>query len=123
MIRTICSLIFLAAATAATPAIAETLHLHSSYAVAGTNPNGSKYAGTADIKVVSDATFTIQWRIGGSTINGFGMRMNDALSATYMLNGQPGLVIYEVSKDGTLSGLWAIRGQDGNGTENLTPRD
>src|ERR1700676_3298201 len=109
MIRTLCSLVFLAVATAA--ANAETLHLSSTYAVSGTNPDGSKYAGTADVRVISDATFSIQWKIGGSTINGFGMRMNEALSATYMLNGQPGLVIYEVAKDGTWSGLWAIRGQ------------
>jgi hypothetical protein len=120
MIRILCTLAFLAVATAAN---AETLTLHSTYNVAGTNPNGSKYTGTADVKVISDATFSIQWKIGGSTINGFGMRMNEALSATYMLNGQPGLVIYQVSKDGTWSGLWAIRGQDGNGTEQLTPRD
>jgi hypothetical protein len=120
MIRTICSLIFLAVATAAG---AETPQLHSTYDVVGTNPNGSKYAGTVDVKVISDATFAIRWTIGGSTINGFGMRMNDAVTATYTISGQPGLVIYEVAKDGTLSGLWAIRGQDGNGTERLTPRN
>jgi hypothetical protein len=51
------------------------------------------------------------------------MRMNDALSATYTINGQPGLVIYKVDGNGTLNGLWAVRGRDGSGTERLTPRN
>jgi hypothetical protein len=50
------------------------------------------------------------------------MRMNDALAATYAINGEPGLVIYKVEGDG-LDGLWAIRGHNGNGTEHLTPRN
>jgi hypothetical protein len=50
------------------------------------------------------------------------MRMNDSLAATYMIDGDPGLVIYRVDGDG-LSGVWAIRGHDGAGTEHLTPRD
>jgi hypothetical protein len=66
--------------------------------------------------VISDATFTIKWTIR------FGMRMNDSLAATYMFDGDPGLVIYRVDGDG-LSGVWAIRGHDGAGTEHLTPRD
>ncbi len=104
------------------PAGAETLRMASKYDVAGTNPDGSKYKGTASVEVISDATFTIVWSVGGSTIKGFGMRMNDALAATYAINGEPGLVIYKVQGDG-LDGLWAIRGHNGNGTEHLTPRN
>ena len=74
------------------PANAETLTLSSTYSVAGTNPDGSKYTGTAAVKVVSDATFTIKWTVGSSVYTGFGMRMNDALAATYMIDGEPGLV-------------------------------
>ena len=49
--------------------------------------------------------------------------MNDVLAATYTIKDQPGLVIYQVDDKGVLDGLWAIRGQNGNGTERLTPRD
>jgi hypothetical protein len=49
------------------------------------------------------------------------MRMNDALAATYTINGKPGLVIYKVDDSGVLDGLWAIRGDNGDGTERLTP--
>jgi hypothetical protein len=51
------------------------------------------------------------------------MRMNDTLAATYLVNGEPGLIIYQVGDNGVLSGLWAIRGQNGNGTDRLTPRN
>jgi hypothetical protein len=120
MLRTSLTLLFLAVAL---PASAETLKLASSYSVAGTNADGSKYIGTATVSVISDATFTIQWSIGSSTYTGFGMRMNETLAATYTLNGSPGLIMYEVDDDGVLDGLWAIRGQNGNGTERLTPRN
>ena len=120
MIRTICTFVFLAVATIAVRA--EPLALHSKYDAVGTNPDGSKYTGTATIKIISDATYTIQWTIDGAAYKGFGMRMNDSLAATYMIDGEPGLVIYRVDGDG-LNGVWAIRGHDGAGTEHLTPRD
>jgi hypothetical protein len=31
---------------------------------------------------------------------GFGMRMNDSLAATYMIGGDPGLIIYKVDDSG-----------------------
>src|SRR5690242_11445331 len=37
---------------------ADTLTLAPKYDVVGTNPNGSKYAGTVTIEVISDTTFT-----------------------------------------------------------------
>ena len=117
MIRLFCTLVFLAVAS---PAGAEALTLASKYNATGTNPDGSKYTGTASVKVISESTFAIKWTIGGSTYEGFGMRMNDSLSATYMIDGEPGLVIYRVDGDG-LTGIWAIRGHDKVGTEHLRP--
>jgi hypothetical protein len=119
MIRAILVLAFLAIGF---PAIADTLTLASKYEAVGTNPDGSKYKGTVRVKVVSDTTFTIEWLIGTETYEGFGMRMNDALAAPYMINGEPGLVLYKVDGNG-LHGLWTIRGHDGSGTETLLPRD
>jgi hypothetical protein len=99
---------------------ADSMTLASRYDVSGTNPDGSKYSGTASVKVISDTTFTIKWDIASSAYEGFGMRLNDTLSATYTIDGEPGLVTYKV--DG-INGLWAIRGHNGSGTEHLTPRD
>jgi hypothetical protein len=116
--RLLCAIVFLAAAMAAH---AETLQLAHQYDVAGTNPNNSKYTGTVTVNVISDTTFAIEWRIGGKTYKGFGMRMNDALAATYTISGEPGLVIYNVDDKGVMRGLWAVRGENGSGTEVLTP--
>ena len=108
----------------AMPALADdNLTLASTYDEVGTNADGSKYTGTATVEIISDTTFSIRWKIGSTTYSGFGMRMNDSLAATYMVNGQPGLIIYKVGEGGTLSGLWAIRGQNGSGTDRLTPRN
>jgi len=49
MIRTIVTFAFILVAIAAR---ADTLTLASKYDVVGTNPNGSKYAGTATIEVI-----------------------------------------------------------------------
>ncbi|MGD1037230.1 MAG: hypothetical protein ABR878_08535 [Roseiarcus sp.] len=118
MIRAVATFAFLVLAAAAS---AEPLTLASKYDAVGTNPDGSKYQGTATVQILSDTTFAIQWLINGSTYKGFGMRRNDALAATYTIDGEPGLVIYRVDGDG-LDGVWAIRGESGNGTEHLTPR-
>jgi hypothetical protein len=104
------------------PARAEPLHLASHYAANGSNPDGSHYTGNADVTVISDTTFSIVWKIEGQRYEGFGMRLNDALAATYMINGEPGLIIYKVEGNG-LTGAWAIRGHDGVGTEHLRPLD
>jgi hypothetical protein len=120
MVRTFCAFVLLVVATMAR---ADTLTLHSAYAAAGTNPDGSSYTGTVNIKVISDKTFTIHWKIGDETYDGFGMRNGDALAATYTLNGEPGLIIYRVEEGGALNGFWVVRGKDNGGTEKLTPSD
>ena len=118
--RALLALIALGLATLS--AQADTLTLASSYKAAGKNPDGSAYTGTVTLKVISDTTYTIEWKIGDSVLKGFGMRQGDTLAATYMLDGQPGLVMYKVQQGGTLSGTWAIKGESGSGSEVLTPR-
>lgn len=120
MTRILAALVLVVVATFAR---ADTLVLHSNYAAAGSNPDGSTYSGTVAIKVISDKTFTIHWKIGDETYDGFGMRNGDALAATYTLDGEPGLVIYRVIEGGVLDGFWVVRGKDKGGTERLTPSD
>jgi len=120
MLRTLFVFIFLAFTTFAR---ADVLTLHKTYNAAGTNPDGSTYSGTVTIKVISDKTFTIHWKIDDETYDGFGMRNDDALAATYTLDGEPGLVIYKVGAGGVLNGFWVVRGKNKGGTERLTPGD
>src|ERR1700742_2891417 len=87
-------------------AVPGTMTLAQHYNVSGTNPNGSHYAGTVDVEVISTTTFLVAWHIGSGTSSGFGMRMGDTISATYMLNNQPGLIIYRADGAGGFKGIW-----------------
>jgi hypothetical protein len=120
LLRTLCTLSTLALLAVALPAKADPLNLASQYEASGTNPDGYKYTGTANVTIISDTTYTIVWKIAGATYEGFGMRLNDSLAATYTIDGDPGLIIYKVDGDG-LTGAWAIRGHNGVGTEHLRP--
>ncbi len=92
------------------------------YIVAGTNLNGSPYAGEARITLISETTCEIEWVTGGTSSVGICMRNGPAFAAGYVLGDAVGLVIYQIMDDGTLDGLWTIAGQEGTGTEILTPK-
>jgi hypothetical protein len=99
---------------------AEAQNIGGRYRIEGTNPNGSRYAGTAVVTLTSDTTCRIVWDTGG-TSNGICMRNGDTFAAGYVLQGKPGLVIYRLSGDGSMRGIWTIAGEGGAGTENLYP--
>ena len=85
----------------------------------GTNPNGSAYAGTADITQTSASTCRIAWHVG-SEWQGICMLSGDVFAAAYMSGNSRGLLIYHRQPDGRLSGEWTI-GAGANGTETLIP--
>ena len=91
------------------------------YAVSGTNFNGSHYSGTAQI-TASGSGCRITWQTGSTSSSGICMLANKAFAASYLLQGQQGLVVYELQSNGSLKGWWTIAGQTGVGTENLYPR-
>ena len=103
----------------ALPAAAQ--DIGGTYNVDGTNFNGSAYGGTAEITLTSQTTCIIEWTTGGTTSQGICMRNDDSFAAAYVLGDKTGLVVYKVADDGSMHGLWTIAGQDGNGTEVLTP--
>ena len=106
----------------AVAAHADTLMLAPKYDVVGTNPDGSNYAGTATIEVISDKTFTIRWDTGSSVLEGFGMRMSDWSPRLIPIESAPGLIIYKVDDRGVLNGLWSIRGRDEHRNGAATPQ-
>jgi hypothetical protein len=117
MMRTAIAATFLAA-TFATGALAA--DVGGKYEVRGTNPNGSKYKGTAEIEITSNTTCRITWNVGTDS-SGICMRNGIALAAGYVLGDKVGLVIYEIRDDGTLDGIWTVADEDGSGTEILIP--
>ena len=113
-------IITIALALAGATAAASAQDIGGIYLVEGTNLDGSAYEGTAEIMLTSETTCEIVWDTG-SVSNGICSRNGNAFAAAYVLEDVVGLVIYQVQSDGTLDGLWTIAGQEGVGTETLTP--
>jgi len=105
------------AAGVATAAAAQSIA--GRYEVHGTNPNGSTYAGTAEITQTSESTCRIAWHVG-SEWRGICMLNGGAFAAAYHSGNTSGLLIYRRGGDGTLSGVWTV-GAGANGTETLIP--
>lgn len=95
--------------------------LSGTYDVAGTNPAGAAYAGTAEIAQTPEAC-VIVWATAEGTSEGVCMVDGDRLAAAYVIGDALGLLIYTVGEDGTLSGTWSMAGQAAAGTEILTPQ-
>jgi hypothetical protein len=91
------------------------------YQVAGKNPNGTTYSGTAEIQATSTNTCRIAWITGNTTSTGICMRSGSVFSASYRLGNSVGLVIYDIKPDGVLEGIWTVADQNGVGSETLTP--
>ena len=106
----------------ALPAVAAAQNIGGAYTVRGTNFDGSPYGGEAYIKIISTTTCEIAWNTAGTSSNGFCMRNGNAFAAGYVMGDQIGLIIYQADQDGTLRGLWTIKGMNGSGTEILTPK-
>ena len=93
------------------------------YTVAGKNPDGSNYNGTATIAGTAGGVCGITWTIGsGQSSQAFCMRQGEVLGAAYVIGDSIGLVIYRLGADGVLDGTWSIAGQEGIGEERLTPQ-
>jgi len=93
------------------------------YKVEGTNFNGSKYSGDAEITITSGTTCAIEWQTGADSASaGICMRNDDSFAAAYkMKDGAVGLIIYKMMKDGSMDGVWTLTGEEGAGSEILTP--
>jgi hypothetical protein len=102
-------------------ALADAGEVGGTYAIQGTNANGSPYRGTATITVTSSNTCRIVWKTGATSSSGICMRNQNAFTAGYVLQGKVGLVIYEINDDGSMDGLWTVADEPGVGTEKLIP--
>ena len=84
------------------------------YLVSGLNPNGSRYSGTLDVRANGDR-YDFDWVTGASHFQGSGTLAGNILAVNWGSSTTP--IIYAVSDDGSLHGLWA----DGHGEEVATP--
>jgi hypothetical protein len=105
----------------AAPAMAAGFH-EGLYNVDGTNLDGSPYKGTAEVKLLSDTTCQITWTTGSTSSVGLCMMMDGVVSAAYRQGDNVGVTMYRVNDDGSLEGAWTVAGQNGSGSEKLTPQ-
>lgn len=108
--------------TAAMTAAAAAQDMGGTYAIEGTNFDGSPYRGQAQITFSGDTSCTIEWKTGSASSQGICMRDGGTLAAAYIMDKVIGLVVYRTERDGTLRGVWTIAGQNGSGTEILIPQ-
>lgn len=92
------------------------------YTVAGVNPDGSRYSGTAQISQGRGGTCQIVWKTGPTTSEGVCMLANKAFAAFYKLGPDFGLIVYELQPNGALKGYWTLVDKNVAGQEVLTPR-
>lgn len=85
------------------------------YRVEGTNRDGKAYNGTVDIEKNGDG-YELSWKVGDSEYQGEGTLAGNLLTVNW---GSTTPVVYALSDDGSLTGLW----DSGHGEETLTPKD
>lgn len=96
---------------------AEPSKVEGDYAVTGINPGGSRYEGTASIRRSGDR-YDVAWQIGSDAFSGTGTLVGDTLTVNWKGGeGSGGLIIYTMTANGILKGVWG----GGNGSETLTP--
>lgn len=102
----------------ATPAFAQIRE--GAYAVQGTNPDGSTYEGQLLLRPGPAGSWLANWRVGREQILGLGLINGGVLAISFVIEGRPGVSVFEVDPDGKLRGHWTTGG--GLGTEILTPQ-
>jgi hypothetical protein len=90
------------------------------YAVDGTNPDGTNYEGEFLLRTGPGGAWVGNWRVANENIMGLGLIQGGVLAVSFVVNGRPGVAVFEVEADGKLRGSWTTGG--GMGTEMLTPK-
>jgi hypothetical protein len=90
------------------------------YEVLGTNPDGSQYQGGFALQAGPSASWIVTWQVGNEQVQGLGLIQAGVMAVSFVVNGRPGVSIFEVMADGKLRATWTTGG--GVGTEIMTPR-
>ncbi|WP_426956833.1 hypothetical protein [Muricoccus radiodurans] len=91
------------------------------YSVTGTNPDGSSYDGDLLMRQVGLSSWQVRWQVGGNRFEGYGMSSGTTFAIGFTLGDRPGVAIYTILPDGSLTGQWTLIGSSAIGTETLTP--
>jgi len=91
--------------------------LEGNYTLEGTNPNGSKYNGTAGI-TRSHGRYSVTWKIADNAFTGTGTLSGKTLTINRKGPGAlNGVIVYRMGTNGMLHGIWGA----GKAEETLKP--
>ena len=91
------------------------MRLEGNYTLEGTNPNGTKYNGTAWI-TQTDGKYSVRWKTADRTFTGTGTLSGKILTVNRQGPGAVnGVVVYGMGTNGILKGTWG----GGKGKETL----
>lgn len=81
------------------------------YAVEGSNPNGQgAYQGEARVVRAGDV-FQVMWSLAGQQHAGTGILQKGLFAVVYQQDGErPGVALYTLNSNGSLSGTWTSLG-------------
>ena len=94
--------------------------LTASYAVDGTNPDGSAYVGQVDVEANADGSIALEWTINQDKGTGVGEITDDGKLYVRYEGGFSGDGTWTLMSGGALSGEWKADGADQSGTETWT---
>jgi hypothetical protein len=96
--------------------------LSGKYTVEGRDPGGQSYVGEVEV-MKKGATYHVLWVLGDSRAIGTGIQNGRVFAVTYVMRGVPlpGIAIYDIARDGRLSGRFTMLGQEVVGDETWTP--
>jgi len=100
-----------------TPLKSSEARLEGNYALEGTNPNGTKYNGTAGI-TRSHGRYSVTWKIADHAFTGTGTLSGKTLTINRKGPGAlSGVIVYRMGANGMLNGIWGA----GKAEETLKP--
>ncbi|UFN48745.1 hypothetical protein LPC08_22505 [Roseomonas sp. OT10] len=120
MLRSLLGAGLLAATLAAAPAQAQRPGL---YDVAGVSPGGEAYRGVLALRQVGLASWAVLWETEGGRFEGYGMSSGNTFAVGFTVANRPGVAIYTILPNGSMTGQWTLISSSEIGTETLTPRN
>ncbi|WP_439598499.1 hypothetical protein [Falsiroseomonas sp.] len=107
-------------ALSAAPALAQQA---GTYLLEGRGRDGAAYQGEVQFKPVGPEVWQVTWRTGSGVTQGLALRQGTRLAVGYVSRqGETGVALYEVQRDGTLTGSWTQGASGARGQERLYPR-
>ncbi|PWR23988.1 hypothetical protein [Zavarzinia compransoris] len=106
-------------AAVAGPAFAQAFDVVGTYIVRGKNPGeDGTYGAEVKVSLVGEV-YQLEWKAGGQTAVGVGLRLGDTLSVTWQdqATKEAAVAAFIVMPDGSLKGRWAPVGSEAAGSE------